>query len=153
MMASFECDIDVLDIGQIDSIEKFCGGSHWQPMDKRPMRMVLVAKDGTKIECDMPKGAPADAIDLLEFLWLSLNYGGEGEENERALADLRAAKVAQEARASGEQQPCRQFWAREDLRRNYISSVLEMVGENVNPPPNWLTDPTSRLVRLVEISQ
>lgn len=101
-MAYTEIDISKLDIGPIDTMEGCRGGASWQPLDRRPLRLAIVASDNTRIEADMPKSAPADAVALMEFVWLALTYGGDGEDHEHALVDLRAAMARQSARDTGQ---------------------------------------------------
>ncbi len=97
-MAYAEINIPRLDIGAVESVEGFRGGWSFVPMEQRPLRLAILAADGTRIEADMPRHAPPDAIDVMEFVWLCIGFGGEGEDYEHAMADLRAAMAAQKAR-------------------------------------------------------
>lgn len=93
-MAIFEANVDRLHIGQIDVIEP--RRIRWSKHGRQQLE--IEAADGTVIEADMPKHAQPDAMELLEFTWLCLTYGAEDEDYEAALADLRAAKAAHDAR-------------------------------------------------------
>ena len=97
-MATFEATIYRLHIGEIDTIEP--RRLRWSTRGGRQLE--IEATDGTVIEADMPKHAAPDAMELLEFAWLCLTYGAEGDNYETALADLRAAKAAHDARAAAE---------------------------------------------------
>lgn len=95
-MAHVEVSVTHLDIGAINSIEAHTPRSFL--LSKPRQRLEITAMDGTVVEADVPKEAPPDALGLLEFAWLCLTYGAEGSDHEAALADLRAAKAAHDAR-------------------------------------------------------
>ena len=93
-MATVEVTISEIDIGALDVVE-----GHTEPrlmswQKDRPRRLVIEAKDGTRILCD----ATPEQIDLFEMVWLATNYGTEGEDEEQTLTDLRAAHAAMRAR-------------------------------------------------------
>ena len=97
-MAYIDVDIPMLDIGAIETIGPFMGGYRWQDAAKRPLRLEIIATDGTRIEADMPKHAPPDALDILEGVWLGLTYGDPGSDEEQTLADLRQVFADRKAR-------------------------------------------------------
>lgn len=91
-MATFETQIDELDIGPLDKIEDTYS-PHLRGIPKT-RRLLIGAKDGTQIFAD----APSELIDLLTMVCDAFAYGEEGDDDEQTLADLRAALLARNDR-------------------------------------------------------
>ena len=89
-MAFFEAKVDELDIGNLDLIGDHCERG-WR---ENRRRLVFEAKDGTRIFAD----ASQEAVDMLCMVWAALEYGGDGDDDEQTLADLRRVMASRQAR-------------------------------------------------------
>ncbi|WP_283177877.1 hypothetical protein [Gemmobacter sp. 24YEA27] len=97
-MAHVELNVGELDIGTVETIEGFRGGNSWVASEKRPLRLAIIAEDGTRIEADMPRGYPEDSIQIMTEIFEALGYGNPGDDCEQLLADIRTALTVQKAR-------------------------------------------------------